>query len=314
MDELAYDLNKMVNHNRDGSFKTQADRQNILQMCAKQLKEGGFRHMKATSLKPKHSVYLVEKWQKEGISTGAIKNRMACLRWWAEKVGKQNVVASSNATYLIANREYSTNKDKSIKLTGGNLDKIENPYVKFSVRLQAEFGLRREEAMKFNASYADKGNLLSLKGSWCKNGRPREVPVRFQNQRQLLNEVRQFAGNGSLIPPDKQYRQHLKVFERETSKAGISRTHGLRHQYAQTLYAHMTKYIADEVRAASNPRFINEHPIGWQCPAKGGPSYENKFKFPVYRDMATVDLQARKIVAQEMGHNRTEVTNIYLGK
>jgi hypothetical protein len=47
-----------------------------------------------------------------------------------------------------------------------------------SLRLQAAFGLRREEAVKFQPSYADRGDRLALKASWCKGGRAREIPVR----------------------------------------------------------------------------------------------------------------------------------------
>jgi hypothetical protein len=44
---------------------------------------------------------LVERWKMEGLAVGTIKNRMAELRWWAEKIGKQNVVARDNDHYGI---------------------------------------------------------------------------------------------------------------------------------------------------------------------------------------------------------------------
>ena len=58
--------------------------------------------MAAASLKPKHVEGLVERWQAEGLAVGTIKNRMAELRWWAEKIGKQNVIARDNDHYLTA--------------------------------------------------------------------------------------------------------------------------------------------------------------------------------------------------------------------
>ncbi|WP_230320740.1 phage integrase N-terminal domain-containing protein [Erwinia sorbitola] len=45
--------------------------------------------MRSSSLKTKHITYLVKQWQEQKLSTGTIKNRMAHLRWWAEKVGKK---------------------------------------------------------------------------------------------------------------------------------------------------------------------------------------------------------------------------------
>ena len=42
---------------------------------------------------------------------------------------------------------------------------------------------RREEAIKFTPSYADRGDRLAVKGSTAKGGRPREVPVLTHSQR-----------------------------------------------------------------------------------------------------------------------------------
>lgn len=88
MDDLTYTLRQLCLRNRDGSHATQADRQRSLALAARQLREAGFRQMRATSLKGKHVEALLQRWQTEGLSAGTLKNRMAHLRWWAEKVGK----------------------------------------------------------------------------------------------------------------------------------------------------------------------------------------------------------------------------------
>lgn len=44
-------------------------------------------------------------------------------------------------------------------------------------QLQAAFGLRREEVIKFQPSYADRGDRIALKGLWTKGGRERTVPI-----------------------------------------------------------------------------------------------------------------------------------------
>ena len=104
MRDLNYDLKQLCRHNRDGSYATQADREHILDLIADQLHEKGFRHMDAHSLKPKHVEQLVERWLAENLSPGTMKNRMTALRWWAEKIGKENVVARTNAAYAIPDR------------------------------------------------------------------------------------------------------------------------------------------------------------------------------------------------------------------
>ena len=118
MRDLNYQLKQLCTRNRDGSYATQADRERILSLVADQLEEEGFRHLEATGLKPKHVEALIERWQAEGIATGTLKNRMSALRWWAEKIGKQNVIARSNEAYGIAERVFVTNVSKAKALEG----------------------------------------------------------------------------------------------------------------------------------------------------------------------------------------------------
>jgi hypothetical protein len=108
MRDLNYQLKQLCRRNRDGSFATQRDRERVLDLVANQLQEADFRHLSATSLKPKHVEGLVARWQADGLAIGTIKNRMAELRWWAEKIGKSNVIARANHHYGIGNREGAT--------------------------------------------------------------------------------------------------------------------------------------------------------------------------------------------------------------
>ena len=179
-----------------------------------------------------------------------VKNRMATLRWWAEKIGKPNVVAKSNDVYGVPDRRYVTNVSKARELTSGDLAQVTDPYTRMSLRLQAAFGLRREESLKIQPAWADRGYTLLLKDSWDKGGREREIPIRNAEQRQVLDEVKRLAGKGSLIPDDRTYVEQLHRFEYQCDRAGIHRVHGHRHQYAQERYRELT---------------------GWSAPAAGGP-------------------------------------------
>ena len=192
MQDLNHELKQLCSRNRDGSFATQAGRERILTLIANQLREMGFVNMRSQSLKPRHVEKLVERWTAEGLSTGTIKNRMAELRWWAEKIGKTNIVAKSNDVYGIADRRYVTNVSKARDLTSGDLAKITDPYTRASLQLQAAFGLRREESLKIQPGWADRGDTLVLKDSWTKGGRSREIPIRTAEQRRVLDEAKRY--------------------------------------------------------------------------------------------------------------------------
>lgn len=288
MRDLNYQLKQLCRRNRDGSYATQRDREHILLLIANQLHELGFRNMVATSLRSKHVEALIERWKVEGLAAGTIKNRMAELRWWAEKIGKQNVIRKENEDYGIANRKYVTNVSKARELTGGDLSKVTDPYTRMSLKLQAAFGLRRAESIKIRPEWADRGDKLVLKDSWTKGGRARNIPVRNDEQRRVLDEAKQFAGRGSLIPADKSYVQQLRHFEYQCEKVGIHEVHGHRHQYAQTRYRELT---------------------GWAAPAAGGP----RSKELTPRQKA-IDHEARLTISQELGHERENITAVYVGR
>ena len=160
--------------------------------------------------------------------------------------------------------------------------------MRLALKLEAAFGLRREEALKLRPSIADKGDRLALKASWTKGGKYREIPITHEKQRALLEEVRAVAGDGSLIGQGRNYYQALKHYENQLVKAGINNAHGYRHAYAQWRYKQLT---------------------GWSSPAAGGPTVDRMSPSDAARDRT-----ARLEVSHELGHGRLDVTDTYLGR
>ena len=109
-------------------WATRHDRESILSLVANQLLEGGYRHLRAQGMRSKHVEHLVGRWHAENIAPGTFKNRMSALRWLAEKIDKQNIVARDNARYGIAERSYVANESKGQALDADKLNKIKDPY------------------------------------------------------------------------------------------------------------------------------------------------------------------------------------------
>ena len=127
MHNLNYDLKQLCRRSRGGSYATQRDRERVLDLVADQLQELGYRYMTAASLKPKHVERLVERRHGEGLTLGTIKNRMADLRWWAERIGKQNIIARDTSHYGIGDRQYVTNVSKARQLSGSETSWVNLP-------------------------------------------------------------------------------------------------------------------------------------------------------------------------------------------
>ncbi|NQD95283.1 integrase [Pseudomonas sp. CrR25] len=296
--KLRHDWINLCLHNRDGSHATQYARRAALKMAARQLERDlGFRNMRASSLGQRHLVALVKHWQAEGLGVGTIKNRMAHLRWAAEKVGKPGVAAISNAALGLEKRVYVAKVSRAIDLPTRTLELITDPHVHISLRLQEAFGLRREESLKIIPSRAWQGDRLVLQASWTKGGRPREIPVRTDQQRSVLLEAARLAGRGSLIPPQRSYIEHLRIYERQLSAAGISRAHGLRHAYAQQRYEELTGRLAP-VALGEQIDGLRHHAVSKLIALPG----------------RITDTEARRIVSAELGHARTQITTVYLGR
>ncbi len=288
MRQLNYQLKQLCQRNRDGSHATQRNRERILTLVADQLHVLGYRGMSATSLKPKHVEALVNHWRSAELSPGTLKNRMSALRWWAQKVRRDNVIARDNSHYGIPDRQFVTGESRAVALEQAALDRVKDEHVRMSLRLQQAFGLRREEAIKFQPAYADRGDHIVLKASWTKGGKARTVPVLDASQRATLDRAKALARNASLIPADRNYRQQLRLYERHTANAGLSKLHGLRHAYAQRRYAEITGRVA---------------------PAAGGPA-----ACALTTQQRAQDRAARLIISQELGHEREQVTSVYLGR
>ena len=287
--DLNHDFKELCRHNRDGSYATQADRGHILDRIADQLHELGHRGLRAQGLRSKHVEKLVAHWLAEELSPGTIKNRMATLRWAVEKLGKDNIVARTNAAYGIADRVYVTNISKAKQLGMEQLQSIRIPCAQMSLRLQAAFGLRREASIKIVPAWADRGNTLILKDSWNKGGREIRIPIRTAEQRQLLDQAKALAQGKSLVAPGyATYRDYLQHFRYECGRVGIHAFHGHRHLYAQERYQELT---------------------GWECPACGGPMAKQ-----LTPTQKAVDREARETISHELGHGREQITAVYLGR
>lgn len=285
MEALAYDLKELCTRNPHGSKSTQATRLRQLSLIASQFLEAGYKLPSARSLKPKHINAVLTKWKEDNLTTATIKNRLAAVRWWAKSINKTSII-KTNEEYGLESRKYD-NPDKAQKLDLKKLERVKCPHVKMALRLQAAFGLRREEAIKFIPNQSDKGDRIALKPSTTKGGRYREIEITTDRQRGLLEEAKTLAKGGSLIPEGSRYIDQLKKYENQTLKAGLLNNHGLRHNWAQWRYQQLT---------------------GWKAPAQDGLKKQD-----MTPEQWKIDRETRMQISEELGHSRIDITDTYLG-
>jgi len=278
----------ITDRNAHGAFLTQSDRRRILTRCMADLAEGGYKLSHTEGFKQKHIRYLNKFWLSKQLNPSTIKNRNAYLRWLCQQLGKPEMMPT-NDELGVPKRKYLTNENKAVDLPVSTSNKI-NERLEILLNLERHFGLRRKEVLMIQPRVADQGDFIKLKGSWCKNGRPRNVPIHTAEARYWLNQSKLLAPNrtSSLIGEGKTFKSAKNLYDKQVQRAGIKNPHGLRHKFAQERYKILT---------------------GWEATANGGPT-----KRELSASQLKIDAEARMSISEELGHSRVAITNTYLGR
>jgi len=293
MKNAFYSAHKLFAKSDGLSYATRADYETITKSCIKELHSQGFPISNIKDLKPKNISMLINAWQEKGLNPATVKNKLSVMRYVCKQIGKESIIPKHNTELNITAREYIPKQNKAIY--DAPIDKVKSKHVQLSMRLQQEFGLRREESLKFIASQADKGTHIELQASWTKGGIRRTVPVQTEAQRQLLNDIKAFIPSGqSLIPDGKSYKQHRNYYDYCAREIGLKNLHGLRHAYAQRQYETLTN--------------IETNGRGWKCPHQGGISYKD-----MAPEQQAIDRKVRFIISNMLGHSRIGITKVYCG-
>ncbi|WP_186027399.1 helix-turn-helix domain-containing protein [Burkholderia gladioli] len=251
------------------SIKTQEYRAMAICKAFVELREGGFALQTPWSLKAKHIKYLVERWVEDKQSGGTIENKLTYMRALAQWMGKANLVGTL-ADYVDRReagleRNYVATEDKSWVANGvdaaAKIEEISRtcPYTAVQLKLQAAFGLRIEESFMLRPLEAvrDSRTLDVTRGT--KGGRPRQVPI--ERKIAILEEAARLSNGvtGSTIPAGRTLKQWRDWYYYVLAKHGVTKngigvtSHGLRHEYLQTLYEEVAEVPAPIKGSAARP-------------------------------------------------------------
>ncbi|AXK67965.1 phage integrase N-terminal domain-containing protein [Burkholderia sp. IDO3] len=279
------------------SIKTQEYRATAICKAFVELREGGFALQTPWSLKTKHIEYLVDQWVKAKQSGGTIENKLTYLRALAQWLGKANLVGTLgdyvDRREAGLERSYVATEDKSWVANGVDaVAKIAEiaqtcPYTAVQLKVQAAFGLRVEESFMLRPVEAVRDPHMLAVTRGTKGGRPREVPI--ERKIAILEEAARLSNGvtGSTIPAGRTLKQwrdwyYYVLGKHGVTKSGIGVTsHGLRHEYLQTLYEQVAEVPAPIKGSSSRP------------------------------DPAAHD-EAKRRVVEAAGHSRVSKANAYL--
>lgn len=296
------------------SFKTMLDRQRFLHRFFHDLRhETRFRDADPRALSSRHVEAMVARWLERELATASLHNYLSFLRTFAAWIGKPAMVREP-AYYFgrqspHARRVQVATSDKSWTAHGIDIQaKIAevaalDPWVGLQLELCAAFGMRPKEARHFRphvavlprelanprdvAAFPDHETFVRIHHG-TKGGRPRDVPIVSQAQRELLARAAAAVAAGAYVGrPGRTAQQNQDRFYYVLKRCGVTQTasgvvaHGLRHQHANDAY---------------------ESASGYPSPVRGGASPSPQ------------DKPARQSTARLLGHNRPQVVSCYLGR
>lgn len=246
-------------------------------------------------------------------SAAYIQQQLSFLRAYTEWIGKRGLVQGAERYVTdkrIVSRTYCAQRDLGWAGNGVQAEEaIEqvariDRHVAVQLRMMMAFGLRRKEAVMFSPGAAEVPAyalpesaqigathlaFLRIKRG-TKGGRLRYTAVRTQEQEKALAEALLLARsrNGHIGRPGLTLKQSLDLFSNVVRQVGLTKKdlgvtpHGLRHQFAGDLFFDIARVKA---------------------PVRGG---ETEIDHAALQD-------AYRQVARQLGHNRPQISNAYLG-
>ena len=281
---LVSQLNKLARHNRQGSFRTK-DRyyEACKRFCGYLADE--YHLQKLSNISGKHLVGYVLYLQEHGKSASTIKTDLAAIRFFHDKVSNPKYALPTNSELGVelerrrfggVDRTWST--EEFNHMLGRALAAERWDYI-LALYLARYAGLRIHECFRIDTAAAKQAlreNAVTVKG---KGGKIRTVPINEQIaialRRQLTHTQR---GHKLLVPDDMPTDQAI-------------------HRLQLFIVAHRSS-----IQVKSDPP-LTFHGLRHTFAAE---------KYKELMDKGTGALDAHFTVSRLLGHERADVTNVYL--
>ena len=233
-------------------------------------------------LKPEHAEVYISHLRQQGRSPDYVSKVISAIRKLNTAMNEMGWY-SPDAPRLLVEECGRHSDPKPVPYTPEEAEQLiaelyrRDPQYGQLAQLQHVTGLRREEAVHLQAGcIADDGNAVMLQGpgTHTKGGRERQIPIDEENC-EFMRQLRQQA----LSHPDRHVFVHRKTLGR----------------------------AYDNARYAANKRLGIE--------SRGTHGFRKSFAAGLYRgrlDEGTSDADARREVAEALGHRRTSVLKYYI--
>ena len=293
---LLAQVDAIYKHSNELSFKTRARYLEATKRFCKYLADN-FRLQNFKNVEDRHFKAYVEHL-KENNAAATIQSDLSGIRYFHRKSGSKNRL-SQNEKLNLSKRATGKEDHSFLKTEIDSMRKLAvtqgRQDVVIAIDFAGEFGLRLEEICTLRVEYlmsAFKTSQLVIKG---KGGQTRAIDLNTE-QREIIQKYLNYARCSGRYPKD--------YLISSSEKNGVKRE----KRSLQNWMSYNRKYFIVENRAdlSEDGKKKRTETISWHGlrHTYAQRTYENELKERPRR--------ARKIVSENLGHHRTEVTRIYL--
>lgn len=274
---------KLRRHNRQGSYKT---KERYFEAYKRFLRFVGdeFHLQKLQNISGKHISAYVDYMHQKGYAASTVKTDLAAIRFWQDKIPNARYVLPDNREFVLARRKFGGvdrrwSQGEFNKMIGICWNAKRDDYIA-CITIARYAGLRLHEVMRIDTAIARnalKNGFITIKG---KGGKIRTVPINESIRIVLKQHL-------EIIPAGQ------KLFAPEGKKTHIAKTE------LQNFIAMHRKNICDE----GSSRNLTFHGLRHTCAAEWYQKFITEGK---------TDSEAKRMVSKLLGHEREDVTRIYL--
>ena len=280
---LEAQLNKLARHNRQGSYRTKERYYMAMKRFCHFLADN-YHLQKLSNISGKHLVAYVIWMQEKGLSASTIKTDLAAIRFFHDKISNPKYILPTNAelgTQLERRRFGDTDRTWSVAEFNRMLGKaLDRPDYILALYLARYAGFRIHECMRIDTAIARQAireRAITFKG---KGGKIRTVPINQQIISALDKCLEKTPQGSKLLVPD----------DVPTDKA----------------INQLQQFIQRNREAVQDPD--SERPLTFH-------GLRHTYAAEKYRQLIAdgfSELDAHLTVSRLLGHERADVTNIYL--
>lgn len=280
---LINQLNRLARHNRQGSYHTKQRYYEAMQRFCRYLADE-FRLQKLANISGKHLAAYAEYMKASGKAASTIKTDLAAIRFFHDLIGDRNHPLPENAELHLGQRHFG---EQDRTWSGEEYTRFQEEcrvrghedYASIAA-LSWELGLRIHEGFRLDTAAAERAlrtGELVVKG---KNGKIRSVPITEDARNILIAALRKTERGHKLFVPD-----------------GVP---------TDTVIHNMQVFLENTrevVQDADSERPMTHHGLRHTYAAR---------KYREFIDAGYSHYDACRQVSRLLGHERAEVTRIYL--